>query len=200
MLEWLKTVLGEAYTDDIDKKVSDEIGKNFVARADFNAKLEEIKTLHTQIGERDTQLEELKKVDAEGLKQRITELQGENKKAQDAYNAKLDEIRFEHALEAALSGAKARNVKAAAALLDRETITFKDGKLSGLDEQIQSIKKDNAYLFEDDAAKKPVKGMKPIGSMPPQQNNSSGLGASFAQRYNARHGAVQENNQNQKGE
>ncbi len=50
MLEWLKTVLGEAYTDDIDKKVSDEIGKNFVARADFNAKLEEIKTLHTQIG------------------------------------------------------------------------------------------------------------------------------------------------------
>ena len=48
MLEWLKTVLGEAYTDDIEKKVSDEIGKNFVARADFNAKLEEIKTLHTQ--------------------------------------------------------------------------------------------------------------------------------------------------------
>lgn len=36
MLEWLKTILGDAYTEEIDKKVSEEIGKNFVARADFN--------------------------------------------------------------------------------------------------------------------------------------------------------------------
>ena len=36
MLDWLKTILGEAYSEEIDKKVSEEIGKNFVARADFN--------------------------------------------------------------------------------------------------------------------------------------------------------------------
>jgi len=34
-LEWLKTILGDAYSDDIDKKVSEEIGKGFVARADL---------------------------------------------------------------------------------------------------------------------------------------------------------------------
>lgn len=27
MLEWLKTILGDQYTEEIDKKVSDEIGK-----------------------------------------------------------------------------------------------------------------------------------------------------------------------------
>ena len=28
MLDWLKTILGEAYSEEIDKKVSEEIGKN----------------------------------------------------------------------------------------------------------------------------------------------------------------------------
>jgi len=35
MLEWLKTILGEHYTEDINKKISAEIGKNFVSKADF---------------------------------------------------------------------------------------------------------------------------------------------------------------------
>ena len=32
MLEWLKTVLGDAYTPEIDTAISQEIGKGFVAR------------------------------------------------------------------------------------------------------------------------------------------------------------------------
>lgn len=36
MLEWLKTILGDAYTEDIAKQVSEEIGKQFVQRVDFN--------------------------------------------------------------------------------------------------------------------------------------------------------------------
>ena len=36
MLEWLKNVLGDGYTDEVDAKVSAEIGKNFVSKADFN--------------------------------------------------------------------------------------------------------------------------------------------------------------------
>ena len=202
MLEWLKTILGEAYTDDIDKKVSDEIGKNFVARADFNAKSEEVKNLNAQLSERDKQLEGLKKVDAEGLQQQIKTLQDENKRAKDTYDEQLNKIKFEHAIDTALTGAKARNTKAVSALLDRETITFKDGKLSGLDEQLKTLKKDNAYLFEEDKTSDPVKGVKPLGGLTSTQNNNggSGLGASFAQRYNLRHGAAQTNSQNNKEE
>jgi len=43
MLDWLKAILGEAYTEDAEKKISAEIGKNFVARNDFNAKNDAIK-------------------------------------------------------------------------------------------------------------------------------------------------------------
>lgn len=60
MLEWLKAILGEAYSEETDKKVSEEIGKNFVARADFNTLSAEKKTLADTVKERDKQLEALK--------------------------------------------------------------------------------------------------------------------------------------------
>ncbi len=49
MLEWLKTILGDTYTEDIDKKVSDEIGKQFVSRTDFNTLNETKKTLENTV-------------------------------------------------------------------------------------------------------------------------------------------------------
>ena len=51
MLEWLKTILGDHYTEDIDKQISAEIGKGFVARADFNSKNDELKTANDTIKE-----------------------------------------------------------------------------------------------------------------------------------------------------
>ena len=53
MLDWLKEILGESWTDEIDKKVSDEIGKGFVSRSDFNTKNEELKTAKATLKERD---------------------------------------------------------------------------------------------------------------------------------------------------
>ena len=51
MLEWLKGILGEGYTEEIDRAVSAEIGKGFVAKADFDAKNTELKTLRGQMEE-----------------------------------------------------------------------------------------------------------------------------------------------------
>jgi len=83
MLEWLKTILGDAYTDDIDKKVSDEIGKGFVSRADFNAANEAKKTLEGQIAERDKQIKSFEKLagDNEQLKTQLSQAQEANKTA-----------------------------------------------------------------------------------------------------------------------
>lgn len=33
-MEWLKNILGEAYTEDIDKRISDEISKGYVSKAE----------------------------------------------------------------------------------------------------------------------------------------------------------------------
>ena len=99
MLEWLKTILGDTYTEDIDKKVSAEIGKEFVARTDFNAVNETKKELDKTIRERDAQLEELKKVDAAGLQAKITELQESNTQAKTQYEETLKKTRLDFLLE-----------------------------------------------------------------------------------------------------
>ena len=114
MLEWLKTILGGAYTDDIDKKVSDEIGKGFVARGDFNALNAEIKQLKEQVKERDGQLESLKTAagTVDGLKKQITELQSANADKDKAHATELKRVRREALDERLLSEAKAINATA----------------------------------------------------------------------------------------
>ena len=151
MLEWLKGILGDSYTEEIDKKVSDAIGKSFVARADYNAKNEAHKTLEAQLTERDKQLDELKKVDAAGLQAQIAKLQEENKTAKETYEKQISDMQFGYALDTALAGAKVKNAKAVKALLDSEELKLgEDGKITGLEAQLEKLKSDADYLFESD--------------------------------------------------
>ncbi len=147
MFEWLKAILGDHYSDDIDKKVSEEIGKAFVSRADFNTKNEEAKTLKNQLAERDTQLEELKKVDAAGLQAKITELQTANTDAQKKYDADLKAAKLDFALETHLVKEGAVNTKAVRALLDASKISLDGENLVGLDEQLKALKEKETWAF-----------------------------------------------------
>lgn len=101
-MEWLKEILGESYTEEIEKAVSTKIGKDFVSRNDFNAKNEKVKALEGQIAQRDEQLENLKKVDAEGLQAQIAKLQQENADKKAEYERNLEKVQFEHALDNSL--------------------------------------------------------------------------------------------------
>lgn len=149
MLDWLKEILGENYSDEIDKKVSEQIGKGFVSRTDYNAKNESYKRLESELSQRDKQLEELKKVDADGLKEQIEKLQESNKTAKNEYEKQLQSLKFSHTLQNALTKAKARNVKAVTALLNQEELKLDGDKILGLDSQLETIKTENSYLFED---------------------------------------------------
>lgn len=98
MLEWLKTVLGDAYTPEIDTAVSQEIGKGFVARTDFNTKTAKVTELETEVKQlregiktRDTQLSELKKSagDNAELQKQIDTLTQQNKDQKATYDKEL---------------------------------------------------------------------------------------------------------------
>ena len=58
------------------------------------------------------------------------------------------------AINQAISNAKGKNTKAILALVDSNKITYKDGKLEGLEDQLKELQKSDAYLF--DAPEKPV--------------------------------------------
>lgn len=174
MLDWLKTILGDAYTEEIDKKVSEEIGKAFVARADFNALNQEKKSLDGVLKERDKQLETLvtSTGDVDALKEQIATLQAANKTAAETHAAEIKRLKIDTAVELALSTAKAKNTKAVKALLDLEKAELaEDGTVKGLTEQIKALSEaaDSSFLFDQGNKGKDFKGFTPgeSGDKPP---------------------------------
>lgn len=167
MLEWLKTILGDTYTEDIDKKVSEQIGKDFVSRADFNAANEAKKTLEGQISERDKQIKGFEKLsgDNEQLKTQLTAAQEANKTAKADYDAQLKKVTMDGKIESALFGAKAKNPKAVRALLDESKISLDGENVLGLKDQLEALQKSDAYLFGEAQTQNPPPpaGGKPAG-------------------------------------
>lgn len=106
MLEWLKTILGDAYSEDIDGKVSAEIGKAFVSRTDFNTANEAKKSLEGQIAERDKQIKGFEKLtgDNEELKTQLKAAQEANKTAKTQYDEQLSKIKIESGVNETIAG------------------------------------------------------------------------------------------------
>ncbi len=125
-----------------------------------SASAAEIKNLQTeadglkaQVSERDKQLETLKASagDNDTLKKQIEDLQAENQTAKADYESELNRLKIDFAVEKALTGANAKNIKAVKALLDLEDAKLdKDGTVKGLSEQIDKLTTgdDTKFLFE----------------------------------------------------
>ena len=121
--------------------------------------------LEAQIKERDTQLADLSKnnKDNEGLLNQIKDLQALNKQTTTDYENKINQMQFDYALEGALTNAKSKNNKALKALLDMNSIKYQEGKLEGLQEQIEVLQKDASYLFNLDTAPSNTGGLGNFG-------------------------------------
>ncbi|MFD1466479.1 phage scaffolding protein [Lapidilactobacillus mulanensis] len=99
------------------------------------------------------QLDTIKKghKDDDDLKAQIEKLQADNKTAAETYQSDLTKTKVDYQTELALTQAGAKNVKAVKALLNSDKITLNDkGQLSGLDDQLEAVKKDNDFLFQGD--------------------------------------------------
>lgn len=140
--------------------------KGYVPKSRLDEVIEERNGLRDQVEERDKQIKTLGESagDNQALKDQIAELQAANKKASEEYENNLAQIRLDNAVELALTGAKAKNTKAARALLDlSKSKVGEDGKVEGLEAQIKSLQKSDAYLFEggEPAQKTQYKGITP---------------------------------------
>lgn len=174
----------QGLTDEQIEAVMKEYGKSiktYKEKAEKAESLEDqIEQLESQIEERDNQLEELKKIDVEGLQDKINELQQQNEATKAEYEEKLQKQAFEHKLESTLKDSKVRNVKAVKALLDLESIKLDGDKLLGLDEQLEKLKETDDYLFQQDEPKE--KGPQIVNPGNPQGNGTSQENDPFAQK------------------
>lgn len=120
----------------------------------------QIKSLETQLNNKTAEFDNLKEStkDYGTLNDKIAQLELEKSqlatdKAQltvDLQN-KVTELKKTHAIENAVRDSKAKNVKAVMALLDMEKIKYENEQLSGVTEQLETLKsgEDSSFMFGD---------------------------------------------------
>ena len=155
--------LDKSIVDQIMQENGNDINK---AKSDYDDIKVQLETARNTIKERDTQIENLKQVDGEALQAEITKLQKENKEATDKYTNDLKELRLNNAIKLAIND-KVFNEDIAASLFDKSKLVLDDdGKVIGIDEQLENIKKENAFLFKTGKVETPYN---PIGGNNPTQ-------------------------------
>lgn len=171
--------------DAIDKIMS-ENGKDIEkAKGDTEKQSSRIKELEAEneslknnLSDRDKQLEDLKKAsgDNEELKKQIEQLTADNKAASEKHEAEMLALRKSHAIEKALSEAKAKDAGIVRKLIDESKVSVDGGNLIGLEEQIKALKEGEATkaLFEQKAPPK-MKGAVPGQSGDPDPGDDGDL-------------------------
>lgn len=138
----------------------------------------ELDGLKIQLAERDTQLKELQANagDNTTLKQQLEALQQANKEQQAAFEKEMQEMRFQSALSTELLKANVVDADLVSVKLDKNKVRLnEDGTLTGLSEQLESLKKDYSFLFKQEQGPT-LTGAKPVaGASAPSSTNRTQL-------------------------
>lgn len=118
-------------------------------KSDLEATNTELTGLKAQLQEASATIEGFKKLDIDGVRASADEWKRKAETAQQEAAATIHQLKFNHALESALAGARAKNTKAVAALLNTGDMKLgEDGAIVGLTEQLAKVREESAYLFE----------------------------------------------------
>lgn len=136
-----------------------------MAKSQFNEKNEALKNAEKEKGELSKQIEGLKKNNDSNadLKKQIEAMQAAAKTMETEHATQLAQMKLDAAVERSLTTAKAKNTKAARALLDLKDAKLDEkGEVVGLSEKIKELQKSDAYLFDAvGKQKKEVDGIHP---------------------------------------
>ena len=171
-------------TDEAADKIVEDYGKNYVSKAQFNATNEEKKAAKTELAQIKTELDGLKEKAKgnEDLSQQIEDLKKQSEAREKEYAQKVKNMEIDGIVDRALLTAKAKSVKAVRALLDLNNAEVEDGKIKGLDKQIEKLVTEAGYLFGDDkpnvkgATPRNPGGNKPNGGVTQEQFNKMSYG------------------------
>ncbi len=155
-MEFLKEILGEELYAQVAAKLEGNktvklanlASGEYVSKAKYES---DMQAKETRIQELTQSVKDFDGVDVKQLQKDV-----ENWKTK--YSQDLESARLESAIKLAIAKSGTRSEKALMGMLDKDAIKIdKDGKITGLDEQIEAIKKSDGFLFE------PVKPAEPEG-------------------------------------
>ena len=120
-------------------------------RGDLNTARQQVTELQGQLTTKNSEIADLqtKVGDTDTLNQQIAQLTADKVNLETRLNTEVSKIQKTHAIESGVRDAKARNLKAVMAQLDMEKITYENGELKGLTEQLDALKtgEDTSFLF-----------------------------------------------------
>ncbi len=162
---------------------------DYVEKSRLEEVQKENQALKESVKDRDKQLEELKKSAGghEELKKQIEKLQGENKEAKEKHDSEMKDLKLTTAIKLAIAG-KVHDEGLTAGLFERSKLMLSDdGKVTGLEEQLNIIRKEKPFLFKDEGqgreggnAPKPKPPYKPQAG----KTHEEGYAAQYAARKN----------------
>ena len=156
-MEFLKNVLGVDLYNQVaealkghekDIKLANLATGDYVSKGKYDSDLQ---ARDTRIAELTKEVQNFDGVD-------VKKLQDDAKEWESKYNSDIKAERRNSAIKLAVAKAGARSEKALMGMLDMDSIKLgDDGKITGLEEQIAQIKKDDAFLFKSDQEPDPDK-------------------------------------------
>lgn len=143
--------LGIEDKDIIDKILDENSADIGRAKGELETYKTKVTELEGQIKTKDGEITTLKGqvADTTTLNDKIKQLETDKTNLTNELNTKVTEIQKSHAIEGGIRDAKGKNVKAIMALLDMTKITYENGELGGLTEQLTTLAgaEDSSMLF-----------------------------------------------------
>lgn len=140
--------------DDLAEKAVEEVKKaykDYVPRTRLNEEIQKKKNAEDSYNTVKSELDKLKESagDNETLKSQIETLKNDLKNKDATHKAEIADMRMTNAIQASI-GSMAQDVGLVAGLLDKSKLILSDdGKITGLEEQIKSLKESKPFLFKE---------------------------------------------------
>lgn len=134
-----------------DEQISAVLNINSADIGNAKKKLEsERDNYKSQLDTATEQLKAFEGVDVKDLQGKITELNGQLATQKASFEKQIADRDFDDMLNGAISGSKAKNVKAVRALLDLEAIKASKNQAADIEAALKKVKEENDYLFTSD--------------------------------------------------
>lgn len=141
-------------SEDLAEKAAEAVKKeykDYVPRTRLNEEIQKKKNAEESYDTVKSELDKLKESagDNETLKNQIESLKKDLQTKEATHKAEIADMKMTNAIQAAV-GHMAQDVGLVAGLLDKSKLTLSDdGKLSGLEDQIKTLKESKPFLFKE---------------------------------------------------
>ena len=182
----IETILSDAgveVTDEQKTAIAKAMGENYKPIADWQKQVDKVANLTEQLNTTKEDLKKFDGVDAEGLKNKITELETKLSDKDKEYQEQIADRDFSEILKDSIAQAGGKNAKAIKALLDVETLKGSKNQKDDVAEAIKALTEaeDSKMLFGEPEAEV-VEKTNPIGAVSKPSAGMSGVEAEFYNR------------------